>query len=493
MQLKLISILLVLPGAFFLLAAILRSKRMDGVIPPDMEFKWRALSGLMFFFFAGYISFLIIQAMDVSFALDLLVGLVFFGGGMFVFMVISLTRATILRIVAGEKSLAEVNQALRVKNVDMEKEITARRHAETQAGARLRRVETLHAIDLLITSSLDLQVTMRVFLEQVIPQLGVDAAAILLLNRHTQTLEFEVDQGFRGSAIQKFRERLGAGSAGIAAMERRVVHLQDLPKKENDFSRYDLVEEEGFVDYIAVPLIAKGQVRGVLEIFHRSSLGKEGEWFDFLNTVAVQAAMAIDNANLFNELQMSNSEMILAYDTTIEGWARALELRDQETQGHTQRVTDITLQMAEAKGLKSEQLVHIRRGALLHDIGKMGISDDILLKEGPLTEEEQNIMKRHPVYAFELLSPITYLQPALDIPYCHHEKWDGTGYPRGLSGESIPLAARIFAIADVWDALTSTRRYHPAWSRENAAAHIRSLAGIHFDPELVALFDKIIQ
>ncbi len=493
MESKIISILLVLPGAFFLLAAILRSKKLDEVIPPDMEVKWRALSGLMFFFLAGYISFLLIQAMEVSFALDLLVGLVFLGGGMFVFMVITLTRSTIQKVVTGEKSLAQVNQALRSKNVEMEQEITARRHAETQAGARLRQMETLHAIDLLITSSLDLQVTMRVFLEQIIPQLGVNAAAILLLNRHTQTLEFKVDQGFLGTAIQKSRERLGVGSAGMAAMERRVIHLRDLPSEEDGFSRYHLVEGEGFVDYIAVPLIAKGQVRGVLEIFNRSSLEKEGEWFDFLNAVAVQAAMAIDNASLFKELQMSNSEMILAYDTTIEGWARALELRDQETEGHTQRVTGMTMQMAEAMGLKSEQLVHARRGALLHDIGKMGISDAILLKEGPLTEEEQKIMRRHPVYAFELLSPIAYLQPALDIPYCHHEKWDGTGYPRGLSGESIPLAARIFAIADVWDALISNRRYHHAWSRENAAAHIKSLAGIHFDPELVSVFETIIQ
>ena len=155
---------------------------------------------------------------------------------------------------------------------------------------------------------------------------------------------------------------------------------------------------------------------------------------------------------MFEELNRSHLELTLAYDTTIEGWAQALELRDRETEGHTRRVADLTVKLAQALGVKSEDLIHIRRGALLHDIGKMGIPDRILLKPGPLTPEEWEIMKKHPVYAWELLSPIKYLRPALDIPYYHHERWDGTGYPRGLKGEEIPLSARIFAVVDVWDA-----------------------------------------
>jgi PAS domain S-box-containing protein len=186
--------------------------------------------------------------------------------------------------------------------------------------------------------------------------------------------------------------------------------------------------------------------------------------------------------------QQLNAELTLAYDTTLEGWSRALDLRDKETEGHSQRVTEMTVDLARAMGMSESELVHVRQGALLHDIGKMGIPDSILLKPALLTEEETAIMRRHPVYAYELLSPIAYLRPALDIPYYHHEKWDGTDYPRGLHGEQIPLAARIFAVVDVWDALRSDRPYRLAWAEERVREHIRSLAGTHFDPKVVELF-----
>src|SRR5581483_1480327 len=177
---------------------------------------------------------------------------------------------------------------------------------------------------------------------------------------------------------------------------------------------------------------------------------------------------------------------------TIEGWSRAMDLRDKETEGHTQRVTEMTLRLARAFGVSDEQLVHIQRGALLHDIGKMGIPDSILLKPEALTDEEWAIMRQHPVYAYELLSPIAYLRPALDIPYCHHEKWDGSGYPRGLKGEQIPLAARLFAIVDVWDALRSDRPYRKAWTLERVCDHLHSLRGTHFQPEVVDAFLEMI-
>jgi putative nucleotidyltransferase with HDIG domain len=237
-------------------------------------------------------------------------------------------------------------------------------------------------------------------------------------------------------------------------------------------------------------LIAKGQVKGVLEIFHRAPLHPDEEWLEFLETLAGQAAVTIDNAELFTDLQRSNMELALAYDATIEGWSRALDLRDKETEGHTQRVTEMAERLARALGMSEEELVHMRRGALLHDIGKMGISDTILLKPGSLTDEEWETMRQHPEYAYNLLSPISYLRPALDIPYCHHEKWDGTGYPRGLKGEEIPLAARIFAVVDVWDALRSDRPYRKAWSEEKARAYIREQAGKYFDPRVVEVFLK---
>jgi HD-GYP domain-containing protein (c-di-GMP phosphodiesterase class II) len=170
-----------------------------------------------------------------------------------------------------------------------------------------------------------------------------------------------------------------------------------------------------------------------------------------------------------------------------------MDLRDKETEGHTQRVTEMTLRIARELGIKDEALVHIRRGALLHDMGKMGIPDNVLLKPGTLTDEEWKIMKLHPVYAYDMLYPIDYLRPALDIPYCHHEKWDGTGYPRGLKGKEIPLAARIFAVVDVWDALCSDRPYRPAWPIENVVEHVRSLSGTHFDPEIIEVFLKTFE
>jgi putative nucleotidyltransferase with HDIG domain len=254
-----------------------------------------------------------------------------------------------------------------------------------------------------------------------------------------------------------------------------------------------LITEEGFVSLYALPLIPKGNLKGVLEILHRSLLEPEPDWLDFLHTLGGQTEIAINNAELFDDLQRSNSDLILAYDGTIEGWSRALDLRDKETEGHTLRVTDMTMILARDFGFTEEELLRIRWGALLHDIGKMGVPDHILLKPKPLTEEEQIIMQRHPEYAYDLLQPIAFLRSALYIPYCHHEKWDGTGYPRGLKGEEIPIAARLFAVVDVWDALTSNRPYRPAWSPEDVLSYIREQSGKYFDPQAVDLFFKVIK
>ena len=226
---------------------------------------------------------------------------------------------------------------------------------------------------------------------------------------------------------------------------------------------------------------------GVLEVFHRTRLVRDKEWLDFLKALAAQAAIAINNVTLFDNLQHSNTELFQAYDATIEGWSRALELRDDVTEGHTRRVAVLTTKLARLFGLSEAELVQVRWGALLHDIGKMGIPDGILLKEGALTEKEWGVMKKHPVFAFEMLSHIRYLRLALDIPYAHHEKWDGTGYPLGLKGEQIPLVARIFAVVDVWDALRSDRLYHTSWPVKKVRKHLRSLAGTHFDPRVVKI------
>jgi HD-GYP domain-containing protein (c-di-GMP phosphodiesterase class II) len=212
----------------------------------------------------------------------------------------------------------------------------------------------------------------------------------------------------------------------------------------------------------------------------------------YLHTLAGQAAIAIDNISLFNDLQRSNTNLFQAYNATIEGWAQALELRDMETEGHSRRVVDLTTTLAKIQGIRGNELVNIQRGALLHDIGKMGVPDAILQKPGKLSPEEWENMKLHPVYAFEWLSSIEYLRPALDIPHYHHEKWDGTGYPHGLKGNEIPLPARIFAIVDVWDALLSDRPYRKAWSREKTLTYIQEESGKYFDPEIVTLFLEFV-
>jgi PAS domain S-box-containing protein len=364
-------------------------------------------------------------------------------------------------------------------------------HEQTQQN--VQRLNALRAIDQAINASLDLRITLRVLLNQVTSQLRVDAADVLLLNPYNQTLEYAAGQGFRTAAAERAHVRLGQGYAGRAALERRTIGLPDLESEEPDLSRAALMEGEGFHAYYGVPLIAKGTVEGVLEVFHRTALTPDLDWQDFLEALAGEAAIAIDNAELFSQLQRANLQMTLAYDATIEGWSRALDLRDKETEGHTRRVTEMTVALARAVGMREDEIAHVRRGALLHDIGKMGIPDSILLKPGPLTDDEWVVMRRHPSLAYEMLSPIVYLRPALDIPYCHHEKWDGTGYPRGLKGEQIPLAARVFSVADVWDALRSDRPYRPAWPEAKVREHIRAATGSHFDPAIVEVFLRFLE
>jgi PAS domain S-box-containing protein/putative nucleotidyltransferase with HDIG domain len=376
--------------------------------------------------------------------------------------------------------------------VAIKEDITDRKRAEERIEAQLQRLAALRAIDTIITSGLGLRLTLNAVLEQTTAQLGIDAASVLLLNPPTLTLEYATGRGFRTEALQHTRLRLGEGYAGQAALERHLIHIPNLRERKTDFVRSPHFSAEGFVAYYAVPLIAKGQVMGVLEVFHRAPHEANEEWLAFLETLAGRAAIAVDNSQLFENLQRSNVDLSLAYDATIEGWSRALDLRDKDTEGHTQRVTKLTERLARAMGTSEAELVHIRRGALLHDIGKMGVPEAILLKPDKLTDEEWVIMRRHPQLAFEMLAPITFLRPALDIPGWHHEKWDGTGYPRGLKGEQIPLAARIFAIVDVWDALRSDRPYRPAWPEAKVLWHIRRLAGTQFDPKVVERFMQML-
>ena len=381
----------------------------------------------------------------------------------------------------------------------LEEDIVERKRAETEitrlfeeSQRRLKQLEALHSIDIAIGASMDLRTTLSVVLQHVESLLGVDAADILLFSPGLQQFRFSAGRGFHTDDIERANVRLGTSFAGRAALERRIVLIRGQLSAQSDRDFTKMYEKEGFFAYAGVPLIAKGEIKGVLEVYHRLLHSPEPEWLNLLDTLAGQAAIAIDNAQLFNDLQKSNFDLTMAYDATIAGWSRAMDLRDKETEGHTQRVTDLTLKLARAMNISESQLMHIRRGALLHDIGKMGVPDNILLKTDELTDEEWEKMRKHTDFAYEMLSSIRYLQPALDIPYCHHEKWDGTGYPRGLKGQEIPIAARIFAVADVWDAITSDRPYRKSWSREEALRHIHEQSGKYFDPQVVEAFLGLI-
>ena len=360
------------------------------------------------------------------------------------------------------------------------------------AERRLKRLQALREIEQAISGSLDLRITLDVLVDRLIKNLEVDAVAILLYHSALQTLEFITGSGFRSDAPRHTSLRIGEGYTGRAALEREIVHIPNLTLETVKFEQAKLIRQEEFVAYFGVPLITKGEIVGVLEIFHRSPLDPLPEWIDFLNTAAGQAAIAIDRLNLFNGLERSNMDLNRAYNDVIEGWARALELRDRKTEGHSRRVEELTLAIARKMGIEKEKLAHIRQGALLHDIGKIGIPDSILQKPGKLTEEEWEVMKKHPIYAYEVLNQIDHLKPALDIPRYHHERWDGSGYPEGLKGKEIPLAARIFAVVDVWDALRSDRPYREAWPDEKALEHIKEESGKHFDPRVVEVFLEIL-
>jgi HD-GYP domain-containing protein (c-di-GMP phosphodiesterase class II) len=356
---------------------------------------------------------------------------------------------------------------------------------DTQLG--LKRLEALHEIDRIITSSVELNFSIKQIMQIVVNQLEIDAASVVMYEQNSSTFTPINSIGFKSGDYDQL-QLFGNGFASKVALMRKTILIEDQDEILKQYNNSESILQEGFICYLGVPLIAKGEIKGVLELFHRSPLLTTNEWEGFLDTLATQLAISIDNSQMFDNLQRSNLELTLSYDATIEGWAKTLELRDQETQGHSERVTAMTVKLARAMGMIEKELIHIRRGALLHDVGKIGIPDSILQKPDQLDEEERQVMENHPALAYNVLSGSVFLEKALDIPYCHHEKWDGTGYPRQLMGDEIPLSARVFAIIDVYDALRSKRPYRDAWSKAKTIKYIKKQSGSHFDPKVAEVF-----
>ena len=376
--------------------------------------------------------------------------------------------------------------------IAIKQDITPRKFSEKKIQAQISQLAALREIDQAIASMTDLNQSLDLILSLSTNRLNVDAATILLMDPDSQTLVYAAGKGFVTAAIEQARVKPEESFLSRSGLKNKIVQLPDEALDYSNFFLSDYLKAEQFVKYYAAPLMVKGELIGLMEIFHRSHLERDEEWLNFFTMLAGQAAIAIDSAQMFEKLTKTNQELINAYNATIEGWSYALDLRDNETEGHSKRVTELVVRLARLLGVNNGRLEQIRRGAILHDIGKMGVPDYILLKPGKLTDEEYEIIKKHPVYSYEMLSSIPFLKPALDIPYSHHENWDGSGYPQGLKGEQIPFAARMFALIDVYDALTSDRPYRKAWKKEDALAYIQEQSGIKFDPNLVPKFLEML-
>ncbi|WP_084542172.1 PAS domain S-box protein [Calidithermus chliarophilus] len=375
------------------------------------------------------------------------------------------------------------------------RDVTERKQAEEAVLAlnarleqRVGELEALQKIDQAILNREGIADIAALILRETLEHLEVDAAALYRFDAPWGALEYVGGMGFRGTGLGLRQVRLGEGLLGRVAQRLEPLELPDLWGSGAGSPRAEAFREEGLVGYAAVPVLAGGRLQGVLEAFRRTPLHLSAGDRAFLKALANQAGVALAHAELLAGLEKANAELHSAYDHTIEALAAAIDLRDHETENHSRRVTELTLELARRMGMGPEELRQVRRGALLHDVGKLAVPDAVLLKPGKLTEEEWAEMKKHPVHAYEWLSQIPFLAPALEIPYAHHERWDGSGYPRGLKGEEIPLAARIFAVIDVYDALTSDRPYRAAWSQEKTLRHLREQAGTHFDPAVVEAF-----
>jgi putative nucleotidyltransferase with HDIG domain len=357
----------------------------------------------------------------------------------------------------------------------------------TQFRDRRSQLKALMSVGHMINSSLGRQRVLEEVMDSLITLMHAERGFLMLRHR-TGELRPEIARGI--SHINLVEKEFEFSRTIVRRVTEScepvlTTNAQVDPRFENQLS----IAAYQLRSIICAPLKIKDKLIGVIYVDNRARSGifRESD-LELVSAFANQAAVAIDNADLFDNLQKSNRDLEKAYQATLEGWVRALDLRDKETEGHTQRVMILTERLARSMGVEGDALVNITRGALLHDIGKMGIPDAILLKKGALTDDERTLIREHPEMAKKMLKDIEFLWPAIDIPYCHHEKWDGSGYPRGLKGMDIPFAARVFAIIDVWDALISDRPYRKGLPPEEVRDHIKADSGKHFDPNVVRAF-----
>ena len=353
-----------------------------------------------------------------------------------------------------------------------------------------RELSTLLSVSSALASTLELAEVLQIAIESAVDVVGLDTGAIYTLENETL---------FLGATTPplppQFPDELRLAHLGDhphlkqSVTTETPVYIEDARQAPLSPAEKVVVDARQLVSILYFPLLLKKKAIGAFII---GTTGKPHQFtskeIDLCSILSSQVSLAVSNARLYEEAQQAISDITQAYDATLEGWSLALEMRDHDTDKHTRRVSDLTVALARRMGIAESDLDNVRRGALLHDIGKMGIPDAILKKPDVLSESEWEIMKTHPELAYQFLSKIDYLASAIDIPLCHHEKWDGTGYPRFLKGEDIPITARIFAVVDVFDALTSDRPYRKAWEIEEALLYIKDQSGKHFDPEAVKEF-----
>lgn len=339
--------------------------------------------------------------------------------------------------------------------------------------SRSNQIQGLRKIDLAILSSQNLDEIVSLVVDQIYGQLDPQALRIHLRNEASGQFELKVSEG----EMPPLPVADLSAADGWDTLDTQIISLET---GMNGHQEPPL--------HLITPLIGRQKVLGMIEALINPGAGLMREWVEYFEAAAGQLAIAIEQVQIIEQYEAVNREMHDAQKLLLKGWAKALEFKDRETKGHCDRVTDLTRRMGAAMGLSQGAVEGMIRGAYLHDIGKMAIPDHILFKKGPLTDEEWSLMKKHPLYAQEFLDGIGFLDEAMMIPLYHHERWDGSGYPFGLQGEAIPLQARIFAIVDVWDALTHDRPYRPAWRPDEVRAYLQRLAGEKFDPQLVEEF-----